>query len=73
MMGLEYLPVSICMTEIFFRFLLTKVHFNEFGTFHLGRSGIQSEHIMQSLHEDDGKGPGTSWVLGERHNSMAAM
>ena len=44
-----------------------KVHFNEFGTSHFGRSGKQSEHIMQALHEDDGKGPGTPWVLGTRH------
>ena len=38
-----------------------------------GRSGNQSDHIMQVLHEDDGKGSGTPWVLGGCHNPMAAM
>ena len=41
--------------------------------FHFGRSGKQSEHIMQALHEDDGRGPGRPGVLGGRHNPMAAM
>ena len=30
---------------------------------HYGKSE-QSEHIMQALHEADGRGPGTPWVLG---------
>ena len=31
---------------------------------YFGNSRKQSEHIMQALHEDDGRGPGISWVLG---------